>query len=184
MRPILDLKALNCFVRVQKFLMESIRMVVASLHQGDFLASIDIKDAYLHIPIWVQHQRFLCFSVREEHYQFVTLPFGLSSAPWFFTKVLAPVLTSEEDCGTGLPGRPPLMGRVRFCLDGQSGDHYSDPKGVWLASNLPEVCPASLQKIRLSGSALARVFLSLDKLQKLHAVIHLLLSRGWYSLWT
>lgn len=34
-RPILDLKALNRFVRVLKFRMESIRSMVASLHQGE-----------------------------------------------------------------------------------------------------------------------------------------------------
>lgn len=45
--PILNLEALNNYVR--KFRMESIRSVVASLHQGDFLASIDINDAYPHI---------------------------------------------------------------------------------------------------------------------------------------
>lgn len=32
--PIQDLKALNCFVRVRKFRMESIRSVVVSLHLG------------------------------------------------------------------------------------------------------------------------------------------------------
>ena len=49
-RPILDLKALNNYVRVQKFRMESIRSVVASLVHGDLMASVDLKDAYLHIP--------------------------------------------------------------------------------------------------------------------------------------
>ena len=56
-RPILDLKALNRFVRLWKFRMESLRSVVASLNPGDFLASIDLKDAYLHIPIFEGHQR-------------------------------------------------------------------------------------------------------------------------------
>ncbi|XP_018426265.1 PREDICTED: ephrin-A2-like [Nanorana parkeri] len=42
--PILDLKTLNAFVRVRKFKM-SIYLVVVSLHQGDFLASINITDA-------------------------------------------------------------------------------------------------------------------------------------------
>lgn len=46
--PMLYLMALGTlFVQIQKLEMESIRSVVASFHQGDFLASIDIKDAHL-----------------------------------------------------------------------------------------------------------------------------------------
>lgn len=45
--------ALNCFVQVQKFKMESNNLVVAPL------ASIDIKDAFLHIPIYEGHQQLL-----------------------------------------------------------------------------------------------------------------------------
>ncbi|CAJ0958925.1 unnamed protein product [Ranitomeya imitator] len=81
LRPILDLKLLNKFVRVRHFRMDSLHSVVASLEKGEFLASIDIKDAYLHIPIFPPHQQFLRFAVQEELFQFVALPFGLATAP-------------------------------------------------------------------------------------------------------
>lgn len=35
---------------------------------------------------------FLCFVGGSLPYQFIALPLGLSSVPWVFTKVLAPVL--------------------------------------------------------------------------------------------
>ncbi|CAJ0944865.1 unnamed protein product [Ranitomeya imitator] len=73
--------------------MESLRSVIASMEQGEFLASIDIRDAYLHIPIFPPHQRFLHFSVRREHFQFTALPFGLAAAPRVFTKVMAAVMS-------------------------------------------------------------------------------------------
>lgn len=38
------------------------------------------------------YQHFLCFAVAEVHYQFVALPFGLTSAAQVFTNVLALVL--------------------------------------------------------------------------------------------
>lgn len=44
--------------------------------QGDFLALVDIQDAYLHIPI--------ACAVSGQHYQFVYLPYGLSTAPQGF----------------------------------------------------------------------------------------------------
>ncbi|XP_069598738.1 collagen alpha-1(I) chain-like [Ranitomeya imitator] len=72
--------------------MESLRSVISSMERGEFLASIDIKDAYLHIPIFPPHQRFLRFAIREDHFQFTALPFGLATAPRVFTKVMAAVM--------------------------------------------------------------------------------------------
>ncbi|CAJ0923067.1 unnamed protein product [Ranitomeya imitator] len=92
-RPILDLKLLNKFVRVRDFRMESLRSVIASLEKGEFLASVDIQDAYLHIPIFPLHQRFLRFAVNNLHFQFTALPFGLASAPRVFTKVMSTVVS-------------------------------------------------------------------------------------------
>ncbi|KAM4021487.1 uncharacterized protein ACNLHF_026861 [Anomaloglossus baeobatrachus] len=91
-RPVLDLTLLNKHVRTRRFRMESLRSVIASMSQGDFLASIDIKDAYLHVPIAPEHQRFLRFAIGDEHLQFAALPFGLATAPRVFTKVMATVV--------------------------------------------------------------------------------------------
>jgi hypothetical protein len=38
------------------------------------------------------HRKFLRFVWRESCYEFVALPFGLSSAPWAFTKLLRVVV--------------------------------------------------------------------------------------------
>ncbi|CAJ0930814.1 unnamed protein product [Ranitomeya imitator] len=76
-------------LRVRWFRMESLHSVIASMEKGEFLASIDIQDAYLHNPIFPSHQRFLRFAVQEQHFQFVALPFDLTTAPRVFTKVMA-----------------------------------------------------------------------------------------------
>ncbi|XP_077319413.1 uncharacterized protein LOC143941240 [Lithobates pipiens] len=57
-----------------------------------FLASIDIKDAYLHIPIFPAHQKCLHFEIENHNFQFVALPCGLATAPRVFSKILAPPL--------------------------------------------------------------------------------------------
>lgn len=57
------------------------------------MASIDIKDAHLHIPICGRHQCLLRVMVGDDHYQFDAFPFSLASAPRVYTKVLAPVLS-------------------------------------------------------------------------------------------
>lgn len=52
------------------------------------MASIDIKDAYFSFAINSHDQKFLCFQLEGQLYQFTCLPNGLSSAPTKFTKLL------------------------------------------------------------------------------------------------
>ena len=91
-RPILNLKPHHTFLRVDSFKMETLRSVTLAVNQGEWLASIDLKDAYFHVPIRQSHRQFLRFSIQGEVYQYKVLPFGLSTSPRVFTKVLAPVI--------------------------------------------------------------------------------------------
>ena len=91
-RPILNLKPLNQFVKVSKFKMCTPQTVIPMLHRGEWLASIDLKDAYFYIPIVNRHRPYLRFAFEGRVFQFNVLPFGLSTAPRVFTKMLAPVI--------------------------------------------------------------------------------------------
>ena len=53
----------------------------------DWAVTLDIKDAYFHIPTHMKSRKFLRFLWRKKAFQFVVLPFGLSSAPRVFTLV-------------------------------------------------------------------------------------------------
>ena len=84
-RPILDLSNLNLFLKVEKFKMETPETIRTSLQQGEWVTSVDFKDAYFHIPIQEQSRKYLRFHVQGRTYQFKALPFGLSTAPMEFT---------------------------------------------------------------------------------------------------
>ena len=90
-RPVIDLSHLNRFVDVSHFQMETIQSVLLSVRQGDWMASIDLKEAYLQVPVHPASRRFLRFVFRGSVYQFKALCFGLSTAPQVFTRVMAPV---------------------------------------------------------------------------------------------
>lgn len=90
-RPVIDLSPLNKFIRKERFTMESPHSVLLSLRQGDWLTSIDLKDAYFHVPIHPSHRRYLRFQWQGATYQFRALCFGLSTAPFLFTRILQPV---------------------------------------------------------------------------------------------
>ena len=56
------------------------------------MCRIDLKDAYFAVPIASHHQKYLRFSWKGQTFQFTCLPFGLSTAPRIFTKLLRPVV--------------------------------------------------------------------------------------------
>ena len=84
-RPVIDLSTLNTFLVIPKFKMETPESIRASLRTGEWVTSIDLTDAYLHMPIHPQSRKFLRFFHRGVSYQFKSLPFGLATAPPIFT---------------------------------------------------------------------------------------------------
>ena len=90
-RLVINLKALNSWVQPQHFKLEGIQTLREVLDQNDWQAKLDLKVAYFTVPVHRDHQRSLWFVVEQVHYQFTCLPFGISCAPWAFTKVLHPI---------------------------------------------------------------------------------------------
>ena len=90
-QPVIDLSRLNRSVRVSHFHMETQQSVLQSLHPGDWMVSLDLRDAYLQVPVHLESRCHLRFCVGEEVFQFHALCFGLSTAPQAFTRVMAPI---------------------------------------------------------------------------------------------
>ena len=86
-RPILDLSTLNTFLNTELFKMETPETIRTSLQAGEWVTSIDFKDAYVHIPIHSQYRKYMRFHFQGRSYQFKALSFGLSTAPMEFTVV-------------------------------------------------------------------------------------------------
>ena len=72
--------------------MEGAKVVRDLIRKDDWMVSIDLKDAYLSVPILQEHRKYLRFVWKGTTYEFQCLPFGLSSAPRVFTKLLKPVM--------------------------------------------------------------------------------------------
>ena len=62
-RPVFNLKPLNRFVYKEKFNMRTQRDVTNALHKGDWAVSVDLKDAYFHIPIHKKSRHMLRFVI-------------------------------------------------------------------------------------------------------------------------
>ena len=62
-RPVIDLSHLNEFIRQTPFKMETVASVLLSVREGDFLASMDLKDAYFNkhsLNVNTYHLPFTC----------------------------------------------------------------------------------------------------------------------------
>lgn len=57
--------------------MEDLRLAKALLNQGDFIASIDLKDSYFLIPVHEDFRKFLRLKFQNKLFQFTCLAFGL-----------------------------------------------------------------------------------------------------------
>ena len=56
-RPILDLRGLNPTVSKKQFRMLTNAVLLGSITHGDWLTSIDLKDAYFHVGVHPQHRK-------------------------------------------------------------------------------------------------------------------------------
>ena len=91
-RSVVNLKRLNHYVRAEHFKMEGLHLLPSLIQQEDWMVKLDLKDAYLQVPIHPEQHHLLQFQWQQKTYQFKCLPFGLSAAPRVFTKLLKPVV--------------------------------------------------------------------------------------------
>ena len=64
LRPILNLKCFNGFMHIPSFKMPTLKHVQQLIQQGDYAFSIDLQDAYLHVPIVKHHHHsYVSFGV-------------------------------------------------------------------------------------------------------------------------
>ena len=102
LRPVIDLSTLNRHMVVPHFKMETQGSVRSAIRSQEWAVSIDIRDAYLHVPMHQAVRKYLRFVVNKKVYQFTCLPFGLATSPREFTKLLRPVVSLLRQQGVKL----------------------------------------------------------------------------------
>ena len=90
-RPVIDLSRLNTFLLVERFKMETPESIRAFLIPVEWVSSIDLSDAYLHIPIHPNSRKYLRCCHKSQVFQFTSPPFRLATAPQVFTMIVKEV---------------------------------------------------------------------------------------------
>ena len=124
-RLVLDLRHVNPHLNKYKFKCEDVTVAQQLLGEGYYLYTFDIKSAYHHVDIFESHRTYLGFQCQHHgkptFFVFNVLPFGLSTAPYTFTKLLKPVVSHWRGSG------------IRVCMfldDGLGGNSSLESASV------------------------------------------------------
>ena len=90
-RPIIDLSRLNTFIATPSLKMEHLGKILPLISQMMWGTSLDITDAFLSVLINVDFQKYFCFILDGTVYMFLRMPFGLTTAPWAFSRLMRPI---------------------------------------------------------------------------------------------
>jgi len=93
LRLITDLRQLNNYCAKCSFQYEDIRCLSDIIVKGDYMVTLDIKNGFHHILVHKNYRDFLGFKWRGQYFRWRVLPFGLSCSPYYFGKILRPVIT-------------------------------------------------------------------------------------------
>ena len=87
-RFITNLRQLNRHLRLKRFSLDTWRSNFPMLRKNQYACKVDLKDAYFHVPLSSELQRYVCVRFGDEVFQFLAMPFGISVAPAVWTSVM------------------------------------------------------------------------------------------------
>ena len=114
------------------------------------MVSIDLRDAYLQIPIHPDSRKYLRFVALNQVFQFKGLCFGLSTASQVFTRAMAPLLAFLHRLRIRLcrylddwlilaSSRPLVLQALDTCFTSVSGTRDCGQLGEIQSSSSPEI---------------------------------------------
>jgi len=101
-RLILDLSELNVYVAKNKIKFEDWKVALQFFERDCYMFKFDLTSGYFHLDICIEQQTYLGFSWNNKFYCFSVLAFGLTSAPYIFTKCLRPMVKYWRENGVNI----------------------------------------------------------------------------------
>ena len=89
-RPVLDLSALNLYIQTPGLKMEHLGKILPNVWQSMWATTLDIVDAFLAVLIAKIFRKYFCFHFNGQTFMFNQMPFGLTTAPWAFSRLMRP----------------------------------------------------------------------------------------------
>ena len=91
-----DFKELNKHIYCDRYPLPKIDELLSIVGKGQVFSKIDLKNAYLQLPVDEGSQSFLVINTHKGLYKYKRLPFGLSSSPAIFQRFISQLLSPVE----------------------------------------------------------------------------------------
>ena len=101
-RPVVNMRALSPYVLSPHFKLEGLQVARELIREGDWFSRVDLKDAYLHVPLHPQIRPWFRYRVLGKVFQWRTIPFGFKDSPRMFQKMMVEALTPLRGQGVRL----------------------------------------------------------------------------------
>lgn len=101
-RPVVNMRPLSPYVHSPHFKMEGLAAAKELIEKGDWFARLDLKDAYLHVPLHPSIRHWFRYRMQGVIFQWKSLPFGFRDAPRMFQKLMVVALTPLRQQGVRL----------------------------------------------------------------------------------
>lgn len=85
-RMCVDLRELNERTKPINFPIPTVDHTINKLKGSRYFSCLDILSGFWHLPMEAESRQYLAFSTDTGHYQFRKMPFGWSSAPFYFQR--------------------------------------------------------------------------------------------------
>lgn len=92
LRLVIDMRYVNSFIKAQKFKYEGHKNLSVVLERDDWIFTLDLKSGYHHLYISIHFWTYFGFCWKGVYYYYVVLPFGLTTAPFIFTKTVKQII--------------------------------------------------------------------------------------------
>ena len=97
-----DFKDLNACIVCDQYPLPKTDELFTAIGKGKVFSTIDLKNAYLQIPVEEESQKYLVINTHKGLFRYKRLPFGLSSSPAIFQRFIANMLKGLDGVGAYL----------------------------------------------------------------------------------
>ncbi|XP_064100788.1 uncharacterized protein K02A2.6-like [Macrobrachium nipponense] len=145
-----DFKVLNKQIHCDRYPLPKIEELLSVVGKGKFFSKIDLKNAYLQIPVDEKSQEYLVINTHKGLFKYKRLPFGMSSSPGIFQRFISQLLANVEGVAAYLDD---II--TNTVLEAESieylGYHISGgvkPSSKGLKAILDCPCPTSVEEVQ------------------------------------
>ena len=96
-RPCVDYRRVNAITKGESYPLPRLDDLIDQVGNSNFVTTLDLAKGYWQVPLTPRAREIAAFSTPFGHYECITMPFGLKSAPMTFQRAMNAILSGVGD---------------------------------------------------------------------------------------